>query len=253
MRNVKKKLLLRKIIIIFLFVSLFALWSVYYLVQSDFFELRKILINGNSAIANEEILKLSEIEINRNILKYNMTHIENLIAAHPYIKSVEVKRKLLNTIIIDITERTEYAIIVYMGSNIYIDKEARILRIDDSYFKQALPLITSVELLDFQIGDFIEVENSNKFARALQIIEAAKTAEILYVISEISLREEYLRIITVSGNEIMISESACPIYLMLALKEVLNKLYSNNRKNVIIDMRHEGAITVRERDIQEEN
>ncbi|MBN4074613.1 MAG: peptidase S33 [Alkaliphilus sp.] len=250
---IRKKLLLRRITTIFLFFILFVLWTYYYFMQSDFFELREVLVSGNSIIEENVVVKLSELEFGRNILKYNLTNIENSISTHPYVKNVNVRRKLFNTIIIDITERLEYAIIIYMGSNIYIDKDAKILKADDSYFKQNLPLITSVELLDFSVGEYLVLSNENKLERALQIIQAAKATEIINLISEISLREENIRIITVDGIEVIVSETECPVYMMLALEEILSELESINRKNVIVDMRNDGVVTVRERDVQEED
>ncbi|MGV8145119.1 MAG: cell division protein FtsQ/DivIB [Alkaliphilus sp.] len=252
-KTVRKKLIIKKITTAFLFIVLLAMWSYYNIMQSNIFELREVILSGNSTVKETEIIELSGVEVNRNILKYNLTNIENLIKTHPYIKNVEIRRKLPNTIIIDVTERTEYAIILYMGSNIYIDREAKILKADDSYIKHDLPLITSVELLDFQVGEYVVVANQSKLDRVLQVIQAAKTTEIINMISEISLRENNMRIFIVDGTEVLISETECPIYMMLALEEILNKLEEINRKNVIVNMQNEGVITVRERDVQEEN
>ena len=84
---------------------------------------------GNKKLSYDKIIKASMCNIGENIFKINMKKGEESLKRLPYIKECKIKRKLPNEIIIEIEERKEVAIISYIGSFVYIDKEGYILKI----------------------------------------------------------------------------------------------------------------------------
>ena len=135
-----------------LFVLMFIFWCMYYLLQSDLMNLKNIVLEGNLNVTEDEIVNISNLVINRNIFKYNLKEIKQNIISHPYIKEVKVCRKLPDTIIIQMKEREEYAIILYMGSYIYIDQENIVLKASDSYMANENILITGINFKSFKVG-----------------------------------------------------------------------------------------------------
>lgn len=241
-----RKIKMRASSILFAFVFIF--WGIYYLLQSDLMNLKEILIEGNQQVNEEEIINLSNLVINRNIFKYNLKEIEESILFHPYIKDVHVERKLPSTIIIKVKERQEYAIIPYMGSYIYIDEENTILKASDSYIANDHILITGVEFKNFKVGEKIEASNSKGLENALNLLRAAKMTSVFEMISEINVSDENnISLITLDGIDVLLGEGKDPAYLMLALDEILVNLYTKNMRDVVIDMRYEGHISVKER------
>ncbi|HZK57154.1 MAG TPA: FtsQ-type POTRA domain-containing protein [Clostridia bacterium] len=236
-----------------LFALLFIFWSMYYLLQSDLMNLENIVLEGNSYVNKDEIVSISNLVINRNIFKYNLKEIKQNIMLHPYIKGVNVHRKLPNTIVVQIEERQEYAIILYMGSYIYIDEEGIVLRASDSYIASDNILITGIDFKNFKVGDKVEAINNDNLGLVMDLLKVANLITICDMISEINIGEESnIRIITFDGSEVLLGESKNPAYLMMALNEILINLYTKNIKNVIIDMRYEGYISVKGRDIWED-
>lgn len=100
-----------------LFALMFIFWGMYYLLQSDLMNLKNIELEGNSYVNKSEIVNISNLVINRNIFKYNLKEIKQNIISHPYVKEVSIHRKLPNTIVIQIKEREEYAIILCLKKN----------------------------------------------------------------------------------------------------------------------------------------
>lgn len=247
----KKKLAKRKIkqaLTSLLLVVVFVLWGIYALLQSDFLNLKIIEVNGNDQLTQEEIVQVSKLVMERNLFKYNLEEIKERLISHPYVEEVEIERKLPNRIIISLKERVEYAIISYMGSFLFIDSQAVVLKIEESYLSQELPLITGAEFQSFTLGQRADIPNQEDLMMAIRLIEAARLTDLINNISEINVSEKNnIKLITFDGIEVLMGDAQDPIYSMLALQEVLVNLYTNNRRNVIIDLRYEGHITVRDR------
>ncbi|HZJ76479.1 MAG TPA: FtsQ-type POTRA domain-containing protein [Oscillospiraceae bacterium] len=237
----------------FLFVLMFIFWGMYHLLQSDLMNLKNIALEGNLYTDKNEIIDISGLVVNRNIFKYNLKEIKKNIKSHSYVKDAEIHRKLPDTIVMRIEERKEYAIILYMGSYIYIDDENTVLRVSDSYMADDNILITGIDFKNFKIGEKIEAINNDDLSLVMDLLKVANTTMIYDMISEINISEKNnVRIITLDGSEVLLGDAGNPAYLMVALDEMFVNLYTKNIKNVIIDMRYEGYISVRDRDTWED-
>ncbi|SCX88328.1 cell division protein FtsQ/DivIB [Alkaliphilus peptidifermentans] len=250
-KKIRRKL--RGFFSLMLILVVFLLWGIYGILQSDFMNLKVVDVEGNITLTSEEVLEASQLLLQRNILKYNLQDIQENIETHPYIKTAEIERKLPNRLIINVKERKEYAIIAYMGSYLYIDNEGVVLKISDSYFSNQIPLITGLSLESFELGGDIVSSNTIGLINGLRLIEAANLSDMIDIISELNINEvDNLRLITIDGIEVLLGTSENPVYQMLTLREVLVNLYSMEKRDVIIDVRYEGHVTVKERNIQEE-
>lgn len=253
---VKKRKQMRKIkmkISSLLFALMFIFWGIYYILESDIINLKNIELEGNLQVEENEIINISNLVINRNIFKYNLREIEENIRSHPYIKETKASIKLPNTIKVQVKEREEYAIIPYMGSYIYIDKENIVLKVSDSYMANDNILITGVDFKSFKTGEKVQAINKDNLKLVMDLLKVADMTTIYDMISEINISEENnIRIITFDGLEVLLGEAKNPTYLMVALDEILINLYTKNIKDVIIDMRYEGHIFVKDRNTWED-
>ncbi|KAB3533185.1 cell division protein FtsQ/DivIB [Alkaliphilus serpentinus] len=236
-----------------LLLMVFALWGLYGILQSDFFNLKTVVVKDHQKVMEEEILEASKLIFDRSILKIDLEEVEENITFLPYIRQAKVERKLPSKLIIQVKEREDYAIISYMGKFIYIDKEGVILKSVDSYIFNELPLINGTKITSYKLGEKVLAENFDTLMDSLVLIEASKLTDMTESISEIDiLNKGLLRLSTVDGNEVLLAEGNNHVYSMLALKDIMAALYSMNRTNVIIDLRFEGHVTVKDREGQEE-
>ena len=97
-RRRKKRYLLRFLLLILLCVG------IYFGVHIDYFKVDGIAVVGNEEISDEEILKLSELEVGENIFDVHPLFAQHRIKENLYIEKVRVKRKLPNKIEISVTE-----------------------------------------------------------------------------------------------------------------------------------------------------
>ena len=237
----------RKIVTLALLLLVFFLLSIYYIINSELFTLKTINVTGNRDVSYDAVIDVSGLIYNRNIFQYNLEEIKFNIEKHSYIESVEVTKKLPGSINISINEREKYAIIPYMGRYIYIDYKLNVIDVFDEYIHKDLVLINGAEILNISVGQRIVSQNNEKLESVIKILEAAKVASINNMISEINIEDNNtVRLVIVNGIEALIDLESDAAYIVVSLKEILAKLTSNN-KNIVVDMRFEGAFSVKEK------
>ncbi len=98
----KKKANRRLIFYLTLFFLLIAF--VVYL-QSPFSHIKDIVVLNNKALSDDTVIQASDISLNENIWMLNRKGTVKKIQNHPVIESVKVKRKLPNTVEINVVEK----------------------------------------------------------------------------------------------------------------------------------------------------
>ena len=105
--------------------------TIYYL-TTPVFNIANIEVYGNNKNSIETYISLSGININEtNILAFTSANIEKKIKENPYVESVEIKRKLPNTIQLYIEERNVDYQVAYLNSYIYLNNQGYILEINE--------------------------------------------------------------------------------------------------------------------------
>lgn len=183
--NEKRKKILRiikftMILVLFIILILCAMFS-------PLFNIKNIIVEGNQKITENEILSLSQIQIDENMYKVNTGKVEKMIKENPYIGEVNIKRKLPSTMVLEIQERTAEFLIEYAGSYLYIDKQGYILEISSE--KLELPILqgTSTVETEFKPGNRLDKEDLQKIATVYKIMDSAKTNEIANLITRIDI------------------------------------------------------------------
>jgi len=136
--------------------------SYLFIFKTDFFILSDIVIIGNKKLKYESIVKASSCNIGENIFKIDTKKGEENIKLIPYIKDCRIKRQLPDKIIIEIKERKEIAAIEYLDYLVYIDNEGYILEIDTNDKGIELPVITGLNMVDYEEGDNIYQNDSTE-------------------------------------------------------------------------------------------
>lgn len=102
--------LLKSILLICVF-SLSALFVHDVVVQSPFFTVRQVNIQGEHRVKKEEILILAELSRPVNFFQVNLPTMEKRIASHPWISSATVRRSMFSTLTITVEEQHPLAIV----------------------------------------------------------------------------------------------------------------------------------------------
>lgn len=174
----KKRRIRFKIIIFLGLLSVF----VFFALNSTFFHIEAINIKNNKILKKEDILRQSGLRKNTNIFKFKSSIIEENLNKNPFIKSVEVKRKLPNRVNIDVKERNKTFLFQYISMYLVVDEEGFIMEHLEST-DEKLPTVKGFNTEFTETGEnvFLKEENEN-----LKIfINDAKSVNILTKIEEI--------------------------------------------------------------------
>ena len=172
----------RKIILfLILFMAILSIGG-FFLLNSDVFNVAEIKISGNNELDKDEIIRRAQISQGESIFNIRISQILENISKMPYIKKVEVKRRLPQTIEIQVTEREGKILLKNISMYILIDDEGQILEKKDNIVKK-LPILTGLKVIDIDEGNniFSEIDEEGiidliKVSNQLNLLE--KTDEI---------------------------------------------------------------------------
>jgi len=182
---------------IFIFVVILA---IYLFLQSDFFLLQKVEVIGNQNLSKEKIVELADLPLKSDMFYLDLQRAARNLKIHPMIKDVQIYRKLPDSVVIKIMERTPLALIPDTEGFVLIDEEFIVLKKVKEISKFNLPLITGV-IVPNGITNGQSVDNE-KLLLAKQVIEATWDKAQNYF-CEINLaQEDNIKMYTYEGIEV---------------------------------------------------
>ncbi|NLF80102.1 MAG: FtsQ-type POTRA domain-containing protein [Clostridia bacterium] len=184
----------------------------YFFAISGFFALDRILVEGNEAIPSKDIISLSRLERGMNIFAADGPTVQMLLSIEPRLKSVEMVRRIPNTIRLIVTERQPVALLHSGKIFLELDSAGRIL---DRYGRLAnqsgpdsrpLPLLSGIDTTGWGLmpGCFLKGE---QIKTGLAIIDGLP--ESAGDIGEINVADlEFIKLYSNSGLEIRLGDSS---------------------------------------------
>lgn len=124
-----------------------------------------------------------------NLFAFNGFSAKKKLLADSYIEDVKIKRRIPNTIVLEIQERKVRGYVPYMGSYLYIDEFGRVLDVQTSFHKP-LPVVKG---LDFggawQAGELLAVKNQESFDVIVKIAQLMTKYSLLDIVVEIDVSD----------------------------------------------------------------
>ncbi|TCO79300.1 cell division protein FtsQ/DivIB [Marinisporobacter balticus] len=232
-KNIKRK----KNIFVCLMMLLIGVISFIIIFKTDVFTVKYVDILGNKNISKEELLADSGIVLGNHIFKEKVNNIQLNLYRNSYIKTVLVKRKLPNRIIIQVTERIEEAAIPFMNEFLMIDEEGMVLR--SSASNELLKIIEGLECSNFMEGTILRAKDKDQLSKSLEIVRKINENEI--TIKELDITNKENIIIKLTDDLICkIGEGEIVEYELQILKQILEDLKKKNITRGIIDISNEG-------------
>ena len=238
-RGRKWRILLR----VFLVLLLLALLAggVYLALTSEWFNVKKIAVEGNEYYSNKEIINMSGIEKGGNIFTAVDTgKATDNLERDPYFAKVRISRKLPDTIRIRVSERTQVAAVKYGGKFVVIDKDGFVLRISETDPK--LTVLEDLTLSRIDQGALIEVEESSVLADTLDMLSIMREEDMYFKKIKVSA-------VTIQAfiNDYMIVKGS-PAQMRGSiesgdLQKVVNKLFQDDIKRGTLSLGNDNYIS----------
>lgn len=212
---------------------------------SSFFNVRSIIILGNEKITQETIISLSGIELEQNTFKISKGKVEQAIKTNAYIDSVKIKRKLPETIEIQVVERKPAYMLTLGNAYVYMNTQGYLLEISQE--KLEAPIITGILTTEDQIqeGNRLCTEDLQKLSSVIQIMDSANSNDIGKLITKINIsdKQNYILELKSEKKNVHVGDTSNLSTKMLYIKKVLqNEKKKEGDIFVNTDLSTKGAV-----------
>lgn len=197
--------------------------SFVFLTTTPIFNIKNINIIGNNQVSYDQILSLSSLSKDVNLFKNSKSKIIKNIKQNAYINNVTIKRKLPDTIEINIEEKQKTYMLKFINGYAYIDNQGYILEISDKNL--VLPIlkgyITSEE--DIVEGNRLCNDDLEKLQTTIKIMQSIKDVEIQSEITniDISNKQDYKLYIKSENKIIYLGDASNLTDKMLYVKAII--------------------------------
>ena len=199
--------------------------AIIYVLLSPLFAIKKINVNTDGKLNEQEIISLSAINLNENIFKYTKKQIKENIKENSYVEEVYIKRKLPDEIQITVKERFPKLMITYGNAYVYINNQGYILEISKEY--QELPILKGIKTTDeeIEVGKRLCNEDLQKLTTVLKIMEVANSEGLLNLITYIDIEniQDYKFIMDSEEKTVYLGDCSSLDERMLWVKSILEK------------------------------
>lgn len=182
--SLKNNNILISILISILFISImiFAGYALFnYVTKSSYFNITEIKIIGNNYLTEEEVIDITGLKTDTNILNYRINTIENNLLKCDWIQKVKIRRSLPSTYEIEIQERKPIFLVINKNELYYLDSKGQyIAKVENGRFI-SLPVLYINNATANEINllpEFINDLEISKFPYALKDISWVNINEL---------------------------------------------------------------------------
>lgn len=153
--------------------------------RSSYFDIKDIKVEGASYYSSSEIVSMSGAETGRNLIfDSGKNEIKDTLEANPYFKSVNVRRKIPSTLVIEVDERVQTAAVVFGDSYIVIDDEGIVLRKANT--DPRITLLTGLTISKMDIGENLDAEEKETLQMTLRMLNTMTDGDIYFKLIDVS-------------------------------------------------------------------
>ncbi len=177
----RKKRRIRSVITILLFLTFVCAFIGVY-TYSKGAPIVNLNVEGKSIYENEEILSAAGIEVGLNMLSLREKTVNEMVTKElPYIHSVEIDRKLPDTLTVTVTSTKEKYLIVNDKGYICVDEHDKILSLKKKKLKEGMFRIYGFEVQECEAGTvYVPAEaNAEKFELVKNIVSLLESEGVI--------------------------------------------------------------------------
>ena len=235
MKKNKIRINTSKVVIIFSLILIVVI-VLYTSLNSGIFNSDNIEIEGNKYVESEYIIKALEVNNNKNIFRYNIKDMEEILLNNKYIDKVEIKRLLPNTLKVSIIEKEIVANLYNEEIYCYIDKEGNFIDEIDENNKDNEVITVHI---DYNKTDSQEIKfkNEENKKRLLYLLEYIKEEGIYKKIDNIDMtKPNSINMSTKEDINILLNSDEELKYNISRLAMILADLQNKKQKGGEIDL-----------------
>lgn len=211
----------------------------YLFVNSAYFKVGAVRIEGNNYISEEDIYHVADIPETVNIFRLNTAEIQKRLASDLRVANVVVAREFPGTIVIKVDERKPLAYIAGGYGFFELDKQGVILGVFKNLKGLNVPMITGLKLGNNYVGDRVEDISAKKVLEYLAELDE----KTLNQLSEVSIKApDQIIIYTVQSLNIRLGSTDRLTEKAQLTKKILSEVTEKNLAIDYIDLNYTSPI-----------
>lgn len=205
------------------------------LVRFPYFDVTDVEVCGTQHVSPEEITALTGIEPGINIFSLRGEKVAKAVSGHPWIKSVDLIRRLPDKVVLEVTERHPFLLVPYRTSFLEVAEDGTVLAVRSTLSGQTLPLVTGFSVQsEVRLGQRLPDEEVAQVSRCLQELPG----DFLSQVAEIHLDEnKEITLYTLGGVQILLGEPVKLKQKLALLSGTWSELKEDGETAVTIDLR----------------
>lgn len=177
-------------------------WS--WATTTERFAMRRVVVSGNTRVTEAQVTRLGNLVLGSNLLALDSSSVERALSGHPWVKSVELRRRLPETLSVQLVEHEPVAL-VSLADLYLVDRDGEPFKRAQATEAVDLPLITGIE------RDGLVSKRDETRARLRQALDAIdaytkSAASTGHPISEVNVSDYGLTLVTTGGQELVLGQ-----------------------------------------------
>ena len=141
------------------------------------FRIQKILVDGNFALTDEEVIEATGLEYHDHILQVFGVNYGEILSSNPYIKKISINVDFPSGISIKVEERKKIAYVQYADGYFAIDSEGTVLEFSSTDSEEAHPLLCGLDIRNVVLGERVDIEGNIRFQKLIIVLGAVLEAD----------------------------------------------------------------------------
>lgn len=143
-----------------------------------FFKIKNVEITGDRVYSDSQIMEQSGIELESSLFSVNEDKLNEILPEElPYIKRVELKRKLPDTLVINVYSTREKAAFVNADGYILVDETGKVLDKNAAMLRENVAVVDGVKLKKSDEGEIVALENEKLTEDFITIVSTLKESK----------------------------------------------------------------------------
>lgn len=222
----KKKKRRKKHYLLKLFILVILCVAAYFLMHSSVFTVKKIVLEENEHMTQEQMLQITGYKKGINLFEINAGKNEDKLERDAYIKEAKIGRGLPDTIKVKLILRTQTAVIQSDKGFVLIDDEGVVMDI----LEQApqYPVLSGLTVKTADKGEPLQVKETQKYEKYMELIEKISDADM------------YFKTLAIDGKTLT-AYATDGLYCTGTIDNVIAGMESGNLQAVFYDLMQKGV------------
>ncbi|MBO5009018.1 MAG: FtsQ-type POTRA domain-containing protein [Clostridia bacterium] len=190
------------------------------------FAVSEITVTGNEVLSADEVIAASGIKKGDNMLRINSRKAEEKINRLGYVENVEIKRKFLARIKIEITEANEVAFLAFAGNNVGVTRDLKVTSIiKGKDFKSSKPVISGYPVKKVEKGETVVPKKESKEKLLKSLMTALEENKLMSKLKKIDVSDTDNMTVTLNTDtRIILGDDTQLSYKLKCVNAVLGEL-----------------------------